>query len=104
LKAPAGTDPRGVYLRVAQGSRIIASSAEGGTITNMSTQSTAEMDASEANFLLRTYVVGDGDYYVRVAYQEFGRPVIRQRDGQAELLLPVKFNRGEASLNYIMIW
>jgi hypothetical protein len=106
LHTPSGVDPKGVYLLVAQAPRIAGDSKVSGLITNAPrVESTPEMDASEANLALRTFVVGDGGYYVRLA-SAFNAPApqLRLRNGQTELLVPVQFMRGNARLMYTIIW
>ena len=49
-----------------------------------------------------SYVVGDRSYYITVARGT--RPVVRQINGSEELLLPVRFERGEASVAYTIVW
>jgi hypothetical protein len=32
------------------------------------------------------------------------QPVLREQNGRAELLLPVRFDRGEAAVAYSIVW
>jgi hypothetical protein len=79
LKASqAATAPAGLYLQAAEDVRV-----------------TRQSDGS--------YLVGDRVYYLTLL--DGGEPpVIRQRNGREELLLPVRFDRGEARVAYTIIW
>ncbi len=79
LRAPAGTAaPEGLYLQVAEDSRV-----------------TQQSDG--------TFVVGDGSYYLTLS-PAGAEPVIRRKSGREELLLPVRFERGEARVSYTIVW
>ena len=74
----AATATTGLYLQIAEEVRV-----------------TRQSDGS--------YVVGDRAFYVTLP--DGGEPpVIRQRDGRDELLLPIRFDRGEARVAYTIIW
>ncbi len=76
LRSPAAT--AGLYLQVAEDVRV-----------------TRQTDGS--------YVVGDRAFYVTLpAGGE--PPVVRQRNGREELLIPVRFERGEATVAYTIVW
>jgi hypothetical protein len=77
LKAPAGASTDGLYVQLAQGAHVARGS-----------------DGS--------YVVGDRSYYVSLAGA--ASPVIRQQSGHDELLVPVRFDRGEATIAYTIVW
>jgi hypothetical protein len=79
LRAPATagvTD--GLYLQLAQGAHVIR-----------------QRDGS--------YVVGDRTFYVTLPSGST-QPVIRQKNGRDELLLPVRFDRGDARIAYTIVW
>ncbi len=76
LRAPTGT--AGLYLQVAEDVRV-----------------TRQTDGS--------YVVGDRAFYVTLPAGG-GPPVVRQRNGREELLVPVHFERGEATVAYTIVW
>ncbi|MFN0181688.1 MAG: DUF1080 domain-containing protein [Gemmatimonadales bacterium] len=76
--AVAGTGRAGLYVQVAEDVRV-----------------TRQGDGS--------YVVGDRAFYV-VLPDGGEPPVIRQRRGREELLLPVRLDRGEATVAYTIIW
>ena len=50
-----------------------------------------------------SYVVGDMTYYVAPGAGT-PRPVVRERGGRQELVLPVQFSGGEANLSYTITW
>ncbi len=78
LHLRASTAPAGLYLQIAEDVRI-----------------SRQSDGS--------YVVGDRAFYVTLpAGGE--PPVIRQHRGREELLLPVRFERGEATVGYTIVW
>ena len=79
LRSAAGAPgPEGLYLQVAEDSRVIRQS-DG------------------------TYVVGDGGYYLTLPAGGT-EPVIRRKNGRQELLLPVLFEHGEAQVSYTIVW
>ena len=79
LRAPAAAGAvDGLYLQLAQGESI-----------------TRQADGS--------YVVGDGAFYISVPGAR-EQPVVRRQNGRAELLLPVRFTRGEASVAFNIVW
>lgn len=79
LRAPAGAEEaRRLHLQLAKADHI-----------------TRERDGS--------YVVGDRSFYIALASGS-ARPVIRRQNGQDELILPVRFDRGEAGISYSIIW
>ena len=79
LRAPAAAGAvDGLYLQLAQGASI-----------------TRQADGS--------YVVGDGAFYISVPGAR-EQPVVRRQNGRAELLLPVRFTRGEASVAFNIVW
>ena len=74
--APASTD--GLYVQLAQGSRIVR-----------------QNDGS--------YAVGDKRWLV-VLPGGAPEPVLRHRSSGDELLVPVRFDRGEATVTYSIVW
>ncbi len=50
-----------------------------------------------------SYLVGDGTYLV-VLPGSSAQPVVRRQNGRDELLLPVRFDRGEAVIAYTIVW
>ncbi|CAN5919367.1 hypothetical protein BH11GEM2_BH11GEM2_05880 [soil metagenome] len=50
-----------------------------------------------------SYVVGDRAYYLKLPANG-SRPVLRHTNGMDELLMPVQFSRGEASVSYSIVW
>ena len=74
----AASGPAGLYLQVAEDVRV-ARQGDG------------------------SYVVGDRAYYL-VLPAGGEPPVVRQHRGREELLLPVRFDRGEARVAYTIIW
>lgn len=78
LKTSAPTAPTGLYLQVAQDT-LVTREAEG------------------------SYLVGDRAFYVTLPGGSMPL-VIRQRNGREALLLPVRFERGEASVAYTIVW
>ena len=79
LRAPSAAGAvDGLYLQLAQGEAI-----------------TRQADGS--------YVVGDRAFYITVPGTR-EQPVVRRQNGRAELLLPVRFTRGEASVAYNIVW
>lgn len=50
-----------------------------------------------------SYVVGDRGYYITLPVNG-ERPLLRRTNGMDELLLPVRFVRGEASVAYSIVW
>jgi Domain of Unknown Function (DUF1080) len=67
----------GLYVQLAQGAHIVL-----------------QRDGS--------YVVGDRSYYITVS--RGSRAIVRHMNGRDELLVPVTFNRGEASVAYGIVW
>ncbi len=78
VRASGTTPPAGLYLQVAADARV-----------------TRQSDGS--------YLVGDRAFYVTLPTGG-EPPVIRQNRGREELLLPVRFDRGEASVAYTIVW
>ena len=78
LHAPASTSTDGLYVLLAQGRNIVKQS-----------------DGS--------YTVDDKTYAVTLASGS-AQPVLREQSGRAELLLPVRFDRGEAAVAYSIVW
>ena len=78
LHAPASTSTDGLYVLLAQGRSIVKQS-----------------DGS--------YTVDDKTYAVTLASGS-AQPVLREQSGRAELLLPVRFDRGEAAVAYSIVW
>ena len=79
LRAPATAGAgHGLFLQLAQGTHVAL-----------------QRDGS--------YVVGDRSYYVTLV-PGGARPVVRPMNGREELLLPVQFRRGEASVAYTIVW
>lgn len=78
LRAPAGIATDGLHLMLAQGSRIAR-----------------QRDGS--------YTVDDKSYFVSLPAGA-AQPVLRQRNGRDELLLPVRFDRGESRVSYSIVW
>jgi hypothetical protein len=50
-----------------------------------------------------SYVIGDRSFYITLPSGR-SSPVIRHQNGHDELLVPVKFSRGEASVVYNIVW
>ena len=50
-----------------------------------------------------SYVVGDRSYYITLP-SGAARPVIRRVNGQDELIMPVRFDRGDAKIVYNIVW
>ena len=79
LRAPATAGaPSGLYLQIARGVRVVR-----------------ESDGS--------YVVGDGSFFVTLPTSS-APPIVRHQNGRDELLLPVRFDRGEATIAYTIVW
>jgi hypothetical protein len=78
LHAPASASADGLYVLLAQG-KSIARQSDG------------------------SYAVDDKSYLVTLP-SGAAQPVLRERDGRAELLVPVKFDRGEATVAYSIVW
>ena len=78
LHAPASTSTDGMYVLLAQG-KTIARQTDG------------------------SYAVDDGSYLVTLP-SGAAQPVLREQNGRAELLLPVRFDRGEAAVAYSIVW
>jgi hypothetical protein len=49
-----------------------------------------------------SYAIDGFSYYVRSGNGT--APVIRERDGGQELLVPVRFRNGEATVSYSILW
>jgi hypothetical protein len=78
FRAPASASTDGLYVQLAQGSRIVR-----------------QADGS--------YAVGDKRWLV-VLPAGAPEPVLRHRPGGDELLVPVHFDRGEATVAYSIVW
>ena len=78
LRAPASASTEGLYLQLAQGKRI-APQSDG------------------------TYAVDDKTYFLALPAGT-AQPVVRQQNGRDELLVPVRFDRGEARVAYSIVW
>jgi len=78
LHAPASASTDGVYVLLTQGKNIVRQS-----------------DGS--------YAVDDKSYFVTLP-SSAAQPVLREQSGRAELLLPVRFDRGEATVDYSIVW
>ncbi|MFL5618525.1 MAG: DUF1080 domain-containing protein [Gemmatimonadaceae bacterium] len=78
LHAPASASADGMYVLLAQG-RNIARQSDG------------------------SYAVDDKSYLVTLP-SGTPQPVLREQSGRAELLLPVRFDRGEATVAYSIVW
>jgi len=78
LRAPASASTDGLYVLLAQG-KSIAKQSDG------------------------SYGVDDKTYFINVAGAAV-QPVVRQQSGREELLLPVRFDRGEATVAYNIVW
>ena len=78
LHAPASASTDGLYVQLAQGKHIARQS-----------------DGS--------YAVDDKSYLVTLP-SGAAQPVVRQQSGREELLLPVRFDRGEATVAYSIVW
>jgi hypothetical protein len=78
LHAPASASTDGMYVLLTQGKNIVRQS-----------------DGS--------YAVDDKSYFVTLP-SSAAQPVLREQNGRAELLLPVRFDRGEATVDYSIVW
>jgi hypothetical protein len=78
LRAPASGSTDGLYVLLAQGKTIVRQS-----------------DGS--------FAVDDRSYFVTPAAGA-ATPVLREQNGRAELLVPVRFDRGEATVAYSIVW
>ena len=78
VRAPAGPSTDVLYVQLAQADHV-----------------TRQRDGS--------YVVGDRGYYITLPVNG-ERPLLRRTNGMDELLLPVRFVRGEASVAYSIVW
>ena len=78
LHAPASASANGLYVLLAQG-RNIARQGDG------------------------SYAVDDKSYLVTLP-SGAAQPVLREQNGRAELLVPVRFDRGEATVDYSIVW
>ena len=74
-----GSPPQGYYVHLAEADRI-----------------ERQADGS--------YRIGDGQYYLDVRETGGEAPVVQTRDGKQELLVPVRFQDGQATLNYAIVW
>ena len=50
-----------------------------------------------------SYVVGDRSFYITLP-AGVARPVIRRVKDQDELIMPVRFDRGDAKIVYNIVW
>ncbi len=78
LSSTPGATSQGLFVQLAQGDHIMR-----------------QRDGS--------YVVGDRGYYITLPDNE-PRPILRRVNGMDELLLPVRFTRGEAAIAYSIVW
>ena len=78
LHAPASATADGLYVLLAQGKNI-ARLGDG------------------------SYAVDDTSYLVPLP-SGAGQPVLRAQNGRTELLVPVRFDRGEAAVSYSIVW
>jgi hypothetical protein len=78
LRAPASASTDGLHVQLAQG-RNIARQSDG------------------------SYAVDDKSYFIALPAGA-AQPIVRQRNGIDELLLPVRFDRGEARVAYSIVW
>jgi hypothetical protein len=78
MRAPAAAETSGLHVLLARGK----------TIARMS-------DGS--------YAVDDKSYFVTLPAGA-PQPVVREQPGRAELLVPVRFDRGEATVAYSIVW
>ncbi|HEU4723147.1 MAG TPA: family 16 glycoside hydrolase [Gemmatimonadaceae bacterium] len=78
LRAPASAETAGLHVLLAQGKRI-----------------TRESDGS--------YAVDDKSYFITLPAGA-PQPVVREQNGRAELLVPVRLDRGEATVAYSIVW
>jgi len=78
LRAPASASTDGLYMQLAQGKHI-ARQGDG------------------------SYAVDDRTYLVALPAGA-AEPTIRQQNGRDELLVPVRFDRGEAKVAYSIVW
>ena len=78
MRAPAVAETSGLYLLLAQG-KSIAKQSDG------------------------SYAVNDKSYFVSLPAGA-AQPVVREQGGRTELLLPVRFDRGEATVVYSIVW
>jgi hypothetical protein len=78
LRAPGSASVDGLYVQLAQGKHV-----------------TRQADGS--------YAVDDKSYLVTLP-SGAAQPVVRQQSGREELLLPVRFDRGESTVAYSIVW
>jgi hypothetical protein len=78
LRAPAAAGVDGLYVQLAQGKHV-----------------TRQADGS--------FAVDDKSYLVTLP-SGAAQPVVRQQSGREELLLPVRFDRGESTVAYSIVW
>ena len=74
-----GSPPQGYYVHLAEADRI-----------------ERQADGS--------YRIGDGQYYLDVRETGGEAPVVQTHNGKQELLVPVRFRDGQATLNYAIVW
>ncbi len=77
MRAPANAETNGLFVLLAQG-KSIAKQSDG------------------------SYAVNDRSYFVIPAGA--AQPVVRDQGGRSELLVPVRFDRGEATVAYSIVW
>jgi hypothetical protein len=78
LRAPASASTDGLHVQLAQG-RTIARQSDG------------------------SFAVDDKSYFIALPAGA-PQPIVRQQNGHDELLLPVRFDRGEARVAYSIVW
>jgi len=78
LHAPTGVSTEGVYVQLAQSAHV-----------------TPQRDGS--------FAIDDKSYFITLPAGS-AQPVVRQRNGRDELLVPVHFDRGEARVAYSIVW
>ena len=78
MRAPATAETTGLYVLIAQGKSI-----------------TKQSDGS--------YAVNDRSYFVTLPAGA-PQPVVREQGGRSELLVPVRFDRGESTVTYSIVW
>jgi hypothetical protein len=78
MRAPAAAETNGLHVLLAQG-KSIAKQGDG------------------------SYAVNDRSYFVTLPAGA-AQPVVREQNGRTELLVPVRFDRGEATVAYSIVW
>jgi hypothetical protein len=78
MRAPAAAETNGLYVLLAQG-KSIAKQSDG------------------------SYAVNDRSYFVTLPAGA-AQAVVREQGGRSELLVPVRFDRGEATVAYSIVW